>query len=258
MKKRIYIALLLSAMMPAMAGNALASSTGEVLFEPDAYGITIYEIGLFRSNPTRDPIDFSDAVVVYENSSGEDITVVDGAPTILSGTINRPPNGTYTHGYVIMKPEIRLTAKYTTGVTTYFTKGTDLSISGFGSGLRNDSSLADYLAGSDVDDYGETVWTMDGLGLSATYPVFEGEITGGNVYLTAGDYSIATPSSAVTSACRIVGIIDFGSVTIDDSVTGVDYKFKVTEGAVFQPLDQTGTNYAIYPGEIKLDARLLN
>lgn len=240
------------------------TSTANCYIEPDSYRVFIYEVGFCTELPVTPTTSVAfdageSAVKLYESGSEPlRLEVQNGRSSVLSSLLERPPDGTYTHGYVIMKPEIRLTAQYVSGGTTYYTKAASLDISGFGGALQNiqnaPQGVGPYQASSAVGEYGETVWTMDALGLDDNYePVFKGVITGGNVYLTAGDYSIATDSAA---AYRIVGIIEFGSVTIDDSVTGVDYKFKVTEGAIFQPLG--GTNYAIIPGEIKLDARLLN
>jgi len=241
MKKRFFIALLLGLLLPGVATDrALAA------FEPDTYTITIYEIGLFRSDPgtptTSAGIDFSNAVPVYESSAGEVVSVIKGSPTTLNGTITRPPDGTYTHGYVIMKPEIKL-------------KGSDGTV--YSKAATNSLLSTTYTANTGAaPPAAETTWVMNCVGVDGTNPEFSSSISGGNVYLldmVSHTLPATLPDSPLTTH-RIVGIIALNA-TIDNTVTGADYRFDVTNGANVIDVAEVGS--IMFPGDIVIDARLL-
>lgn len=250
MKKRFFIALLLGLLLPGVATErALAAP-----FEPDTYTITIYEIGLFRSAPNTpnetDGVDFSDSVAIYQSSAGDEVTVIKGSPTTLNGTITRPPDGTYTHGYVIMKPEIKL-------------KGSDGTV--YSKAATNSLlSTTGYTANTGAAPAAETTWVMNCVGVDGTTPEFSSSISGGNVYLldmVSHTLPATLPDSPLTTH-RIVGIIALNA-TIDNTVTGADYRFDVTNGAnVATVAVPTGANPGatgsiMFPGNIVIDARLL-
>ena len=72
--------------------------------EPDYYAVTIYEMGVCTSNPTgpttTSTFDTSTCEVVFQSTAGSLVEVQNGVTSPLSGTITRPPNGTYTYGYI--------------------------------------------------------------------------------------------------------------------------------------------------------------
>ncbi|KZK73651.1 MAG: hypothetical protein A3K90_08545 [Pelodictyon luteolum] len=95
-------------------------------FEPDEFRMAVIEMGLLKSNPgTPDadtPLDFSSAVKVYQSqsSSGDEVIVRNGVSSSLPGTINRPPDGTYSYGYVVIDPTFKVKGKYTVETVTYY------------------------------------------------------------------------------------------------------------------------------------------
>lgn len=82
------------------------SSSAMCSAQPDTYKLTIYEMKLCTAAITA-PTTSSAAVTtncqaVLTNTNPTAMTITKGGSSDVTGTITRPPNGTYTHGYMLL------------------------------------------------------------------------------------------------------------------------------------------------------------
>lgn len=82
--------------------------------EPTAFEIIVFEIGLCPSAPTApttsSALDTTGCSPIFTSSTGATVSVTTGSSVSLSGTFYRPPNGSYSHGYVIIDNDFRVEA----------------------------------------------------------------------------------------------------------------------------------------------------
>lgn len=122
MKKNILLVLfvyfnfsgLVNAAMPSI--NACTISGDETTFpssgggmcsgQPDTYKLTIYEMKLCTSAitapTTSSAVGTTSCQAVLTNANATAMTITKGGSAAISGSIVRPPNGSYTHGYVLL------------------------------------------------------------------------------------------------------------------------------------------------------------
>ena len=82
-------------------------------FAPDGYEITIYEFGMCTAAPTAPTVESgadtsTNCVTVFQSESGEAFNLAAGVSFDTSSS-EKPANGTYTHGYVIMNNTFGIT-----------------------------------------------------------------------------------------------------------------------------------------------------
>jgi len=98
-------------------GSGAITSMDTCYVEPNEYYMTIYKMGLCTAQPgtptSSVAADFSSCTTVFENSAGSRIKAVKGVSSNLTGTMTRPANGTYTHGYVLAAPQFEIKTKHT-------------------------------------------------------------------------------------------------------------------------------------------------
>lgn len=241
MKKRILFALLAFVSFPniSMAVDACSTSGGKTVIptstgagnrcsvEPDFFQIKIYDMKLCASAPTA-PTTSAAAVLtvcqtVLSNSSGGDVSVTEGVSSALTGTISRPTNGTYTHGYLRISNDfvIKDSRQYSATLTDGANSGDYCATTS--SGVSCDTStvtaasrtfaLEDFSPGSDVYSSGD---------MSTS----EGTV---NAYLVDSDEKLeADTDSDVT---YLVGVQEFTTpIVITENTTTMDASFKVTTG----------------------------
>ena len=90
---------------------------------PDTYEITLYKIYICRAEPsgitTSATHDMSTCELLFEDTAGEVISIPLGGTATLTGTLNRPPNGSYVSGVFLIDNYIGNTSdnEYTTNQT---------------------------------------------------------------------------------------------------------------------------------------------
>ena len=234
---------------------------------PDVYQIELYDVGFCTSAPTAPTTEAGfeasaeNCASLFANSSGETLDLAVGVSLNMSSDINIP-NGTYTHGYVVMKNSFGIKA------TKTFTEANLIrTTNGLSSGnicwsasdpvegssyYKTDLDSGDFASNSFVK-CGATPGTaeiitdnMDTFGLddegvgeyTATAPVTGGVIT---AYLTQSTNGLRLVN-AVKTADRIVAFLAWTSpVTISDQTSSIDLQFNVSGGSSLQvwspPLD---------------------
>ena len=83
-------------------GNKLVFAGTSCNTAPDTYEVTLYKIYICRAEPsgitTSATHDMSTCELLFEDTAGEVISIPLGGSATLTGTLNRPPNGSYVSG----------------------------------------------------------------------------------------------------------------------------------------------------------------
>jgi len=242
------------------------SNYDECEVAPDVYQIELYDVGFCTSAPTAPTtgsgFDASaeNCTSLFANSSGEAVDLAVGVSVNMSPDINIP-NGTYTHGYVVMKNSFGIKATKTFADSNLI-RTADGSSSGNICWSAPDSSndTSYYATDFDSEDFardnsfvecGDTAGTAeiitenldafevnDGVG---TYTA-SANVTGGviSAYLTQSTNGL-TLVNAIRSADRIVAFIAWTSpVTINDQTSSIDLQFNVSGGSGLHTWSPTG------------------
>jgi len=100
--------------------GAITDTSGSCYTQPDQYYMTVYKIGLCTAAPTApnastafNASNAGNCTTIFENSAGSSVAVIKGVSTPLSGTMTKPPNGTYTAGYIEVAPQFRVVVSKT-------------------------------------------------------------------------------------------------------------------------------------------------
>jgi hypothetical protein len=246
-------------------------------FAPDGYEIVIYDFGMCTAQPTAPTevvaADYTtNCVSIYQNDEGEAFNLAAGVSFSMTGS-EKPANGTYTWGYVLMANTFGITIAQEFGNTM---GGIDAA-SGTGNfcwstGGSYYGSMSDDEANNDGIDYvtcGDSpgtalkvTETLDSFGCgnpsdASTCPFSANGVTDdGTMYayiILSSDGMLAdqTYASDPTGvADRLVGYLDWTTpVVITDSTSTVDLQFSVNNGTspqLFPPNNGNGAAFDIY------------
>jgi len=246
-------------------------------FAPDGYEIVIYDFGMCTAQPTAPTgvvaADYTtNCVSIYQNDQGETFNLAAGASFSMTGS-EKPANGTYTWGYVLMANTFGITISQEFGNTM---GGIDAA-SGTGNfcwstGGSYYGSMQDDEANNDGTDYvscGSTAGTaskvtetLDSFGCDdpsdpSTCPFSANGVTDDGTmyaYITLSsdgmlaEQTYASDPTAVGD--RLVGYLDWTTpVVITDSTSTVDLQFSVNNGTspgLFPPNNGNGAAFDIF------------
>lgn len=234
------------------SGGVITSNTGACTLTPDTYRVHLYKTGLCNnidpSSATPPDMDANCITTFDSGSSPLAISVVDNvSQPITGGTVTRPPNKTYTHGFVLIEKTIDIKTSVTFSTSINGPGGVTGSAGGQGLvcwTMTGTAGTGYYtMCGSSVDNsnYGFTSSIVNDLGTGGggitctdhfhcTY--IEAPYDTTYAYLLNGSVK-ATSTSAVTS---LLGFATFTTpVTVDDASTAMDVKFRVTQGVTVDP-----------------------
>ena len=227
---------------------------------PDVYQIELYDVGFCTSAPTAPTTEAGfeasaeNCVSLFANSSGETLDLAVGVSLNMSSDINIP-NGTYTHGYVVMKNSFGIKATKTF-TDANLIRTTNNSSSGNicwsasdpvqgSSYYSTDHDSSDFASSYSFVECGATPGTAEIItdNLDA-FEVNEGvgtytasaNVTGGEItaYLTQSTNGLRLVN-AVKTADRIVAFLAWTSpVTISDQTSSIDLQFNVSGGSSLQ------------------------
>ena len=225
---------------------------------PDIYKTMVFEMGLCTTTPTLANRTTA-CTSVSSIPAGAVITVAKGADTALPGAFTRPVNGSYTHGYVIMAPEFRLTATKTFSSDLTGQSNTAGDTCWTLAGSTRDSNVATAYDGATPTVIGaQATWLADcGTAASAApaetiiiQDAFGGDtIESGNADATAEatvngvtikahltDDTMAANATTSASVTRLVGFVTFATaVAITDATTTFTASFRTTQGMELDP-----------------------
>ena len=251
MNNKIYLGLILltgyiiptlawSANICTTSGNAI-SDTSWCTATPDTYTVYIYKTGLCNNiDPSSAALPDMAANCITTFDSGAsplEISVINNvSQPITGGTISRPPNNTYTHGFVLLAKALDIkTSKTFTSDQTGSAGGTG-PICWTMNGISGPTPHTKCGTSVDSNTYGVTSTNVEDLNpngndptctdhfhcsyVEAPYDTTYAYVLNGNVKATSG--------SPVT---RFAGFATFTTpVTVNDASTAMDLKFRVTQG----------------------------
>lgn len=222
-----------------------ASGGGQCSAEPDYYKLTIYDMKLCTSAPAA-PTSSSAIVLtscqnVFYNSSGNAIEVVNGSSSAMTGTISRPTNGTYTHGYIRISKDFVIgdSRQYSADATDGTTIGDYCATTSSGvqcSGSAITITSSDYRTMT-LNDFGTSQYTYNTTENSEEINAY---LTGTNEYLSTSDDNNG----------YLVGVQTFSSpIVITDNTSSMNASFKVASGMTISNDDgQTPPLLGLYNG----------
>lgn len=242
-----------------LSGSAVVHpGVGNVCWtQPDTYETTVYEIALCTSAPTAPTsssvLGSSNCTTIFSNSGGATIQISGGSGTAPSGIFTRPPNDTYTHGYVIVDKDFTVESniEFTTSVTA----------DGGGSGVYcatqtgSPSSPPTMECAGSAPTAGTLSVTTDSLGgggfsasTTASFTGSSGSTVNMNAYLIDSSSNLATSSGVVD---RILAVQSFASpVTITAASTSFTFAVNTSNGMTV--IDTAGTT-ALDNGPFRVD-----
>jgi len=234
--------------------------------EPDLYKIKVYEVGLCTTTPTL-ANRATACKSVSKISAGGLITVAKGTDSTIPGTFTRPDNGSYTHGYVIMAPEFRLTATKTFSSSLSGQSNTAGDTCWTLSGQTRDSNVSTAYNGvASAVLAGRSTWLADCGAASSAAPAettivqdaFGGDtIESGNADATAQatvsgtvvkahltDDTMAVNATTSAAVTRLVGFVTFATpVAITDATSTFTASFRTTQGST---LGLSGSDLTVF------------
>ena len=217
--------------------TGLTAAGGDYCFtEPTYYGITVYEMVLCTAAPTA-PTTSSTVVgtgceVVFSSSSGALVEVQDGVTSSLAGTINRPPNGTYTHAYMRINNTFLIKGSVDFGATVTATTdnetgaaGTCSATAGATPGLVS-TELTDFSGG---DHSGTTSYTVGSL----------------TAYILDANQHLATVAETnQAGASSLLGMQAFATpIVFNDNTTSMNAALRVTQGMTVSVLGANSVGF---------------
>jgi hypothetical protein len=236
--------------------GAITDSNANCYAEPQEYYTTIYKLGLCTSRPTaptsNTAVDLSSCTTVFENTSGTKVKIVKGMPTKLTGTVTRPPNGSYPYAIALLAPEFELKTSLTflqsrsnypssgvpatSGTVCWSRTGTFYSnrsvrardLVDCGSAVGSNNGLIKSVANAmDVDGSGNSIMTKD-----------FGSVIG---YLLTSTNTLASSSpGSIGTIDKILGLVPAPSpIVVTSSSTKLDISFSISRGATVE-MDSLG------------------
>ena len=238
-------------------------------FAPDGYEVTIYKFGMCTQAPTA-PTGAAAAdtttncVTIFESDAGTAFNLAVGVEFDMAGE-EKPANGTYTHGYVIMANTFGITISQEFGGTMGgMDPGSGTGNFCYSSANTSDSSTSYYasnagtlaIAGEDYVTCGAAAGTatkitevLDAFGCNdysdPSTCQFTGSANTDDGTMTAYLINQASASGALVSdtflsnplaaADRLVGFLAWTTpVVITDTTSEADMQFKVNRGTSAQ------------------------
>ncbi len=225
------------------ANAAITNSSGTCTSTPNVYTIYLYKTGLCNN------IDPSSAVTVPDINSNCFTTFDSGATPlaisvvnnvsspITGGTVTRPPNGTYTHGFVLVGNTIDIKANKTFASTMTDVTGDQGNIcwttaGTAGVGGHNNLGVHTKCGSSLGGDYGVTTSVIKDLSTNGTnlfhetYPEAPYDLT--YAYLLNSSNVLATTPNSVVS---LLGFALYNTpIVVTEESQAMVVKFRVTQG----------------------------
>ena len=211
---------------------------------PDAYEVVAYELYLCTSEPTAPTtssiMDLSSCFKNWESASGATLSVQQNVAIDVPGTLTRPPNGTYTHGVMLMDNTFGITwAGELSAAMTGMTGGTGVfcgTVAGSGTHAKAATSHTNSsVCGSSPITAGKFVETLaqfgspsDDFDSKADAPNINGTTADIFGYLVDSNEHRAANTGEVE---KLEGLVTFAdSVVVTADTTSITMEFNVGEG----------------------------
>jgi hypothetical protein len=235
--------------------GAITDSNANCYAEPQEYYTTIYKLGLCTSRPTAPTsttaVDLSSCTTVFENTSGTKVKIIKGTPTKLTGTVTRPPNGTYTYAIALVGPEFELKTilTFTSPARSNYPASGSASTGSVcwsreGTFYSNRSALI-----ADLVDCGSSVGSSYGL-MKSRVNALDGDGHGNSIMtkdfgtmtgymLTAANKLASSGAGTMGTVDKILAVVPSTSV-VKSTSTKLDISFSITQGTTVE-MNNMGT-----------------
>lgn len=235
------------------------SSHADCSFAPDSYQVVIYELGLCNGNPTAPTTSTAytttNCTMVINSPSGQTVDLAAGSEAALSD-FSRPADGTYTHGYLLIKNTfgIKVTKQFSSTMHQFNTSNNGKFCWTLSGSLKNSeydswSNPTTYVNCGDEADAAPALYTetLDRFGAS-TYNYGPVNVSGGSIlaYLVAdSDDKLVTADAA---ADRLFGIQTFtNAIVVDSDSKDFTISFGVNQASSLIYTDEGNSNqYEVY------------
>ena len=197
--------------------------------EPDFFQLKMYDMMLCSAAPTA-PTTAAAMVLtncqsILTSPSGTDVSVTNGGSSALSGTITRPDNGTYTHGY------IRISSNFVIGDSRQY----DTSLDEDGNGAADGVYCATTASGVDCNSSAVTAINQT-MGMGSTqfgsdYLIEDEVVSGGLVDAWLVDTNQKLEADTDGDVTYLVGVQAFTTpLVVSDSTSSMNTSFAVSTG----------------------------
>jgi hypothetical protein len=196
--------------------------------EPDFFQLKVYDMMLCSAAPTAPTTSaamvLTNCQSVLTSSGGTNVSVTDGGSSSISGTITRPDNGTYTHGY------IRISSDFVVGDSRqYDTSLDDASDGADGTYCATTASWVDCDT-SAVTAVNQTM-SMGSGQFGSDYLIEDTVVTGGLVDAWLVDTNQNLEADTDGDVTYLVGVQSFTTpLVVSDSTTSMNIAFSVSTG----------------------------
>jgi hypothetical protein len=246
-------------------------TTGGVMCsgQPDVYKLTIYQMKLctaaVTAPTTTTAAGTGSCQAVLTNASPTAMTITKGTNAAITGTITRPPNGTYTHGYILISNTLAVTdsRKFDTSLDY----NNDNNVGGDGKYCVT-TSTANAVECSATDSLTATEQSMTLTSTHLTnYVTGDVAIAGFgtmNAWLVESDYVLgggtgvtATDDAAVK---YLVGQLAFTTpIELTDTTSAMNLSFDVSNGVMYVNGDGDSPPYVkVYVGPFMVRLSVVN
>ena len=219
--------------------TAFPSSGGSMCSgEPDAYKLTVYEMKLCTSAITA-PTTSVAAVTsscqdILVNTSPSAMVITNGGSSAIAGTITRPPNGTYTHGYILISNALSVSdsRKFDTTITDEDGDTDGVYCATTATGI-NCSATDNLTAATQTMKLTSTHLTsfVSGDTEIVGYGTMNAWLLESDKVLGGGAANKATDDAAIT---YLVGQLGFTTpVVVSDATTSMSLSFDVSNGVMY-------------------------
>lgn len=205
---------------------------GDCSGTPSEYGVTIYKMGFCVSDPspTSGAANYSSCSTTFEDSSGSraDFSAGTSFGALSANLTTRPEDGTYGYAFILIGNTFNIRAQYgPIAGNTYYSTSTSTGWPAAGNTVGPATTNP-----VQANSFGQKCDSQDSLGISS------GRLTG--TLLNASQARI--PDSAAVATCAgatyILGVVALNSsITVDESVTGLNALFTVTNNGTTLSID---------------------
>ena len=232
-----------------------SSLSNSCYITPATYKVTIYEMGLCKSDPlsgtyvnssddvvTDYAIDESSCSATFKNSNGSLVNLAGGASQALTGgTDIRPSNGSYPHGYIKIKNVFGLKGNYTLNDITYYSKANGQSDTSESNYAEWNQTLVDFDKGSECEP-------LEGNRMMAASETFTSGTTGtmkGVLANVSGEtYSVTSQANCGTSTRLFGSFAPTKPVVITEQTKGLEVRFTINNrGMTVFPTGRTSIGF---------------
>ena len=211
---------------------------GECLHTPDQYKLTIYEMGLCKTDPISTGVFLKEAngcVQTMLSSSGTEVDLAPGdslsKTASLPSAASRPASGTYPHAYILLSNGFKMKGTYQLADgTTYYSKESTDAYGTFGAADKTLSASEEHTDLVDNMYFGDDENGWDGVMTATAMP--GGGTVSALLLKECTDDTCTEESAVATSQAevkRLLGVFsNAGSpVEILDSSSGIEVELIV-------------------------------